>query len=73
MPATQNGCAVFDVTDPGDVQALVNAGVAWSSGPKTVEAILALVTGGRVQRWPDKEPPEVRAYLDKAMPKRRRR
>lgn len=68
MPTTQNGIARFDINDPEDVQRLVNTGLAWRSGPKSLQAIIRLIAGGQVQRRPDKEPPEVRTYLDKVAP-----
>lgn len=58
----------LDATDPKDVQLLVNSGLAWRSGPKTLQGILRLIQDGTVMRRPDKEPPEVRAYLDKVAP-----
>jgi hypothetical protein len=58
----------LDTKNPEDVQMLVNTGLAWRSGPTTLQAILQLIETGAVQRVPERETPEVAAYLDEAAP-----
>ncbi len=60
-PGTQR----LDVNDPKDVQYLVDTGLAWRSGPQTMQVILRHIADGAVTRKPEREPPEVRSYLDK--------
>jgi hypothetical protein len=56
--------AHYDVNDPADLQVLVNSGLIWKGGPKTVQKAIDAITDGTVQRAPDKEPPQVRQFLD---------
>lgn len=58
----------LDANDPKDVQLLVDSGLAWRSGPKTLQGIFRLIADGKVKRNPAKETPEVKAYLDKVAP-----
>lgn len=62
------GMARYDVRTPEDAQVLVNNGVAWRGGPKTIQTIIRLIMAGSVKRNPSKETPEVTAYLDKVAP-----
>lgn len=68
MPTIENGVARYDTSDPEDVQVLVNTGLIWRGGPKTMQKVIMLITNGQVTRSPEKETPEVRAYLDKIAP-----
>lgn len=69
MPTQLPGGVVrLDVNDPKDVQVLVNSGLAWRSGPKDLQTIMHFIVDGEVTRRPDKEPPDVRNYLDKVAP-----
>lgn len=68
MPTADSGILRYDINDPEDAQVLVNTGLVWRGGPKTTQKVLLLITEGRVQRNPEKEPPNVRAYLDKVAP-----
>jgi len=68
MPTMESGVARYDTSDPEDVQVLVNTGFIWKGGPKTTSRVLMLITGGQVTRVPEKEPPNIRAYLDKVAP-----
>lgn len=60
-----NGPARLNVNDPADAQKLVNTGLAWRSGPATLQVLFRLIQSGEVTRVPEKETPQVRAYLDK--------
>jgi hypothetical protein len=60
--------ARMDLNDPTDVQALVNNGYAWKAGPKSLQRIFRLIVSGQVKRVPEKETPQVSAYLDKIAP-----
>lgn len=58
----------LDINDPKDVQYLVDTGLAWRSGPQTMQAIFRLIQNGDVTRRPSNETPPVTAYLDKVAP-----
>lgn len=58
----------LDLTNPRHVQLLVDRGWAWKSGPKTTQDILKLIISGDVKRKPEKEPLNVKTYLDKFVP-----
>ena len=68
MPTIENGVARYDMSNPEDVQVLVNAGFVWKGGPKTVQKAIMFITGGQVTRNPEKEPSNIRVYLDKVAP-----
>lgn len=60
-----SGVQRLDINDPKDVQYLVDTGLAWRSGPQSLQTIFRFITEGDVTRKPERETPEVRAYLDK--------
>jgi hypothetical protein len=69
MPSrTASGLVRFDIDDPADLQVLIDRGLVWRSGPEDLQTVMRAIQEGTVQRAPDKEPPEVRAYLDKVAP-----
>lgn len=69
MPTQLPGGIVrLDVNDPQDLQVLIDRGLIWRSGPKDLQTAMRAIQNGEVKRAPDKEPPEVRAYLDKVAP-----
>ena len=65
---TSGGLLRMDINDPEDLQVLIDRGLIWRSGPKTMQKVLDSIVRGLVKRNPEKEPPEVRAYLDKVKP-----
>lgn len=67
MPDISGGMARYDINDPKDLQVLINSGFIWKGGPRTIQKTVDALLAGTVQRAPDKEPPEVAAFLDRAL------
>jgi hypothetical protein len=65
---TDRGLVRLDIDKPDDLQLLIDRGLIWRSGPKTLQKVFKSIQNGDVQRRPDREPPEVRTFLDKVVP-----
>lgn len=61
------GVRRIDITNAEDVQYLLDTGLAWRSGPQTLQRIFAMLQDGKVARRPERETPQVKAYLDKVL------
>jgi hypothetical protein len=65
VPSIEDGMARYDINDPEDLQVLIRTGVVWKSGPKTMQTVLRALQDGTVERVPEKEPANVKSYLDR--------
>lgn len=65
MPELQGDVARYDLNNPEDLAFLIERGLIWKGGPKSVQKALRAIQSGDVPRPTRNVPPEVDAFLTK--------
>lgn len=65
MPDIRGSMAHYDLDDPEDFAFLIERGLIWRSGPRTVTRAVQAIVRGDVPRPTNKVPPKLDAYFDK--------